>query len=355
MASTTSAATRPTLTGSELASTSARTTWGSPRPAATTSSRVRARSICAADRERRVAADVHQIGRRHDPGDRPVRARHREVVHPFGEHGQQRLADQGVLGQRLHGERRDLLDGSLRAPMRRQHARTQIAVGHDAPPVAHRDEEARDVLGRHALGGDRHGHPGIRRDRSSGGPTRRPGGTGAPAAPSPRARRPAARASCPGRTTVPRTCPGSRRRRRRRSGSRACPRAPGPSTSGSPPPATRTARTPRRRSRGRRAGPPRSARRRPCAPRRGIAPVRPTAPGSRRRPGSARSRRPSRPARARRARARRTAGIARGTSPRPRREYAAAGDGALARVGGRVRYIESMSACVSCDVYGPRP
>ncbi len=120
----------------------------------------------AADRERRVAADVHQIRRRHDAVDRPVRARHREVMHAFGEHGQQRLADQGVLGQRLHGERRDLLDGRLRAPMRREHARTQVAVGHDAPPVAHRDQEARDVLRRHALGGGRHGHPGIRGDRS---------------------------------------------------------------------------------------------------------------------------------------------------------------------------------------------
>ena len=209
----------------------------------------------AADRERRVAADVHQIRRRHDTDDRPVRTRHGEVVHAFGEHGHQRLADQRVLGQRLHGERRDLLHGRLRAPMRREHARTEVVVGHDAPPLVSRDEEARDVLRRHALGGGRHGHPLHPRRPGPGGPTLRRDGTAAPAAPSTRARRPAAHASCPGRTTGPRTSPGSRRPRRHRSGSRACPRGRAPWTSGSPPPAGRTARTPRRRSGGRRACP----------------------------------------------------------------------------------------------------
>ena len=75
---------------------------GAPRPAATTSSRVRARSIALADRERRIATDVHQVGVRDDAGDGSVRSRHGEVVHALGEHREQRLADQRVLGQRLH-------------------------------------------------------------------------------------------------------------------------------------------------------------------------------------------------------------------------------------------------------------
>ena len=290
MASTTSATMRPTLTGSELASTRARTTCGRPRPAAATSSRVRARSICP-----RIENGV----------SRPISIRSVDVTTPMIEPSgpvtgewctpsanidSNASRDQRVLGQRLDGERRDLLDGCLRAPMRREHARPQVAVGHDAPPLAHRDEQTGDVFRCHPLGGGRHAHPGVRGDRGAADqpadgaerePRRRP---------SPRARRRAAPASCPRRTTAPRTCPGSRRRRRRRSGSRACPRAHVRSTSGSRRPATRTARTPRRRSGGRRACPPRSARRRPCGPRRGSAPARPIAPGSRRPPGSARSR-----------------------------------------------------------------
>ena len=245
---------------------------GIPPAAAATAADVRAARDQRAQPERRAPLARHQVDVVEHAEQPPAGLEHRQVPDPMVEHLDQRLGAGAVGGDRPGGRGHDLRERRVRARALGQHARADVAVGHDPEPVAELDDDARRAASR----------PSAARRRARSCPARR-------------------RAPARGSARAPAGCPrrAAARAPRRRAG--ACPptasarrsapprgaRAPG----GSRPPGCGRAASPPPRGRRTRAVPPRAARRsRTSRPRR-----------ARRRDGRRSAARPTRGARRRRA------------------------------------------------------
>ena len=145
---------RPPRTGSRTrrspatrASRSATIAGRSPAAAAATSSTVAARAIAARRwNELRVATATRSESST-TPTTRPVGETHREVADPALEHVEQDLAAAAVGRHGVGGRAHHLRDRRARVDAGGDHARAQVAVGHDPQPVvAEVDDHGRRPL-----------------------------------------------------------------------------------------------------------------------------------------------------------------------------------------------------------------